>query len=105
MQMTTLGGTTAAFATNVGIATVEIGTHEVGVVAGELHPKGDALGAASGLTQGSAALGVGAAYGVGLSMAGALLVPQQPVRPSAATRAMAYFMAEDPTRSSPRLDT
>lgn len=101
MQTTTLGGTTAAFATNVGIATVDIGTPEVGVVAGELHPKGLALGAASGLTQGSAALGAGAAYGVGLSMAGALLAPQQPERASAATRAGMYRMASDLTPSPP----
>lgn len=55
MQMTMLGGTTAAFATNVGIATVLIGTPlDDGAIAGALHEEGLAFGA-SGTAQGEAA--------------------------------------------------
>ena len=57
MQMMTLGGTTAAFATNVGIATVDIGTPlDDGAIAGALHEEGDdAFGASAGTAQGAAA--------------------------------------------------
>ncbi len=93
MQTTTLGGTTAALAISVGIATVDMGTPDGWDVAGELHPKGDALGAASGAGAQGLTLGAGAAYGAGVCMAGALFGAQQPARARAATSAMVCFMA------------
>jgi hypothetical protein len=95
VQVTTPGGTASAFATGVGIVRDDIGTVGAAETAGALQPKGLAALTGAAVAHGAAALG--AAWGAG--------VEQHPVKPSAATRARAYFMAEDSTHAGPPANT